>query len=404
MLKSKLSVLLYALTSGFYINLVGRLVFSELIALVSFPFTKFSFLFKKFKNLRFITKGFLFLFIAQIISDIVNESIPNDYLRGLSVILFSYISIIYLLKNITKNSEVIILYFIVMFFMRLLFGEQELDIGIISESSNFFKQRFVGFLNLGFMIFSYYSYKKNKQKTVLLFFFMYSILCFVLDARSNGLIFLIATVILYIKNSNINFKKSNIILLSLLFTMILYIGYVFYINKVLSNEIGGSNSKTQIAKMNNPYNPFELLYYGRLETVIAMSAISEKPFIGYGSWAVDKDGKYARLTELLADSKVPIEKSFIPSHSVLLGAWLYAGLLGFVAMFSMFRRLFIIYFKILKSKKTYYILPVLTVLTVDMMWASVFSPFGLLRTTFPIFAAMLIYYEQMESLSIKKIK
>lgn len=397
MLKRKL-LLLYGLTSGIYINFIGRLVFSEVIALFFFPFTKFSYLFRKFKNYKYIFKLFSLLFFAQIISDVVNNSVPNDYLRGLSVILFSFISVTFLLNQINKNSKLIIPYFIILFFIKLVLGEHELDVSIIQENSNFFKSRFVGFLNLGFMIASFYLFKNKKKQVVPVLFFSYAMLCLILDARSNGLIFLISSVILFFKNYNIKFNKSNSIILLVFSSLILYLGYIYYVDKVMSNEIGGSNSKNQVASMSNPYNPFELLYYGRLETIIAMKAISEKPIFGHGSWAVDKDGKYAKLTSLLSDRHTNLDKAFIPSHSIVLGAWLYAGLLGFIAMFLIFKHLFSLYFKILKKRNNYFILPILTVLTVDFMWASLFSPFGALRTTFPIFAALLIYYERVDSL------
>lgn len=404
--KNIILMVLYSATSGVYINLIGRLIFSELIALAVFPFTNFSFLFKKFRSLKYITKCFLLLFFAQIISDVINQSQSIDYMRGLSVIIFSFVSLIFILNQIHKNSRNIILYFIFIFFVKLIFGEtgleEELDLSIIKESRNFFKIRFVGFLNIGLMIISFFLFRINKKKTVPILFFSYGLLCLVLDARSNGLIFLISSSIIFIKNMNIKISRARLVMTMLILAPIFYSGYVYYVNKVLNNEIVGFNSSSQISQMSNPYNPFELLYYGRIETVVAASAISKKPFFGHGSWALDRDGKYVRLAEQLANKKYSGQKRFIPSHSLLLGAWLYAGLLGFIAIFLIFRKLFIIYYQILKYKRIYHLFPILTVLTIDMVWGVIYSPYGILRITFPVFAALLIYFDNLNSLSIKE--
>lgn len=392
-IKNKYALFFYGIVSRVYLQIVGRLVLSEVIALLNFRFKNLLYLLRKYPAFKYISVCYIILLISQVFSDIYNNTVPNDYLRGISVIIFSYISTVFFLKYIDKNYNSIIFYLISVFIVRLFFGEEDLDINIIAERSNFFKQRFVGFLNVGVMLIAYFLYKKKQRKIVTFLFFIYAILCIVLDARSNGLIFLISALIIFIKNRNIKLNKSKVIFILFLSVTFLYVGYVYYINKVLNNEIGGSNSKTQIAKMSNPYNPFELLYYGRLDTYIAVEAIKEKPIMGYGSWAVDKGGKYRALVELISGNEVTNNRSFIPSHSIILGAWLYAGFLGFLAIFLMFKKLFGLYYNIFTSKINMEIMPIITVLTADMLWASIFSPFGQLRTSFPIFASLIIFFE-----------
>jgi O-antigen ligase len=189
------------------------------------------------------------------------------------------------------------------------------------------------------------------------------------------------------------FSKGKVFMLSILVSAVFYLGYIYYVNKVLNNDIRSSAS-TQIRQMSNPYNPFELLYYGRNDAVIAIYAIADKPLLGFGSWAKDKNGKYSKIQGQLLESVTIKEKEYIPNHSLLLGTWLFSGIFGFLGICYVLTYLFKEFIKIYNNKIISPILPVLTVLTIDMCWAMFFSPYGLLRTTFPVFAALIIVFQK----------
>lgn len=391
--KSKFFLVLYAFTSGVYLNLVGRLMLAEMIAFLSFPLFTITALLKEFKGLRVVVKGLLFMLLLQVLSDYVNNSSSIDYLRGWSVIIFSIISTIFLVKHFSNNSNAIVPYFFVLFITRLLFVEQDLDLNSMVDNSNLFKARFVGFLNIGVMLIGYYLYRSNKFRLVVITFFMYAILCFVLNARSNGLIFSVSSALLFVKSTNMKFSKGKVFMLSIFVSGIFYLGYIYYVNKVLNNDVRSSMSM-QLGQMSNPYNPFELLYYGRNDAVIAIYAITDNPLLGFGSWAKDKNGKYSKIQGQLLKSETLSERTYIPNHSLILGTWLYSGVFGFLGICYILRYLLKEFFRIYNKKIISPILPVLTVLSIDMCWAMCFSPYGLLRTSFPIFAALIIVFQK----------
>jgi len=402
--KSTMLLILYSLTRKIFIDFVGRLIFSEIIALATFPFFRLNIFLKKYKGLKIVLKGLSILLFFQIISDLFNQTSSSDFLRGWAVIFFSFVSVVFLVKNIGNNPKAIIPLLFCSFLIELIFGSTELDIGLLEENSNFFKVRFVSFLNLFVLLISYFFYVKRTKSLVPILFLTYALICFILDARSNGLIFLIASFLMFTKIRKVRFSKKNILIIGVISSVFFYSSYVFYVNSVINNGFGGRNAKMQISSMDNPYNPFELLYKGRLETFIAIIAIQEKPVLGHGSWAKDKGGKYAYLIKQITGRDRNEEKGFIPSHSVLLGSWLYAGFFGFLSILYLFINLFKIYFKIFKSSFDSSVFPIITVLTADMFWAVLFSPFGLLRTTFPLFAAMLIIYnEKHKNLLLEKL-
>ena len=175
----------------------------------------------------------------------------------------------------------------------------------------------------------------------------------------------------------------------LVFSIIPYILYTNYVSQVLSKNFGGNHSLSQLTKVANPYNPFEVLYSGRIGLAIAGYAIKDKPLLGHGSWAQDKDAKYSRITSVLTGGKLKIKK-IIPSHSIIIGAWLNMGIFGFIIslyLFYTFVKLFFrVYLRIANNKY----LPIIIILSVEMMWHFLFSPFGQIKNTFPIIVSLLI--------------
>jgi hypothetical protein len=192
--------------------------------------------------------------------------------------------------------------------------------------------------------------------------FIFSLICFVFDGRSNGLIFFITSLLIFIKIKNISLSPVIIIIgLS-----ILYLSYSFYISKVLDGTITGINSKTQVQKMQNYYNPFELLFYGRPDTVVLFAAIANKPLFGHGSWGRDINDEYNSLLAILSENDSQTKFGYIRAHSILFGAWAYAGIFGFLSIFILFRKLFKMYYQIYKSPIISPYFPILVIIAIRM--------------------------------------
>ncbi|MCU0973369.1 MAG: hypothetical protein MUF80_05370 [Burkholderiales bacterium] len=75
-----------------------------------------------------------------------------------------------------------------------------------------------------------------------------------------------------------------------------------------------------------------LILSGRSELLVSTTAISERPWLGYGSWARDegfaKELEWARLAQGHTIATARVEDDFIPSHSHVFGAWVQSGILG----------------------------------------------------------------------------
>lgn len=383
-----INLALYAVGTRIYIEFIGRLMVAEVIALVSVPFIKVGKLIKQHPGLKIILGSLLVLLFSQILSDFINDSDSSDYLRGWAVILFSMISTIFLVKNLSGNSNGVVYYLFSLLVINLFIGEGDIDLSIWQEKTNYFKQRFVGFLNPAIILMGCYLFKLNQMKMVLTLFILYFIICFVFDARSNGLVFFISSALLYIKTSNIRLSGATGVGISIILLTLSYLAYIFYVDQVLNHGFGGNNSKQQLAAATNPYNPFELLYYGRTDFFVLIEAIADKPIFGHGSWGKDPSGQYTSSGLLGQNDLEESTRGFISAHSVFLGTWAYAGFFGFAATLYMYMFIFRLIFKVYQSKINSIYLPILIVTSVEMLWAYFFSPIQALRTSFPFFAAL----------------
>lgn len=388
--KSKLSLLIYSTTTRIIVDLVGKLMVAEIYALVLFPFTNFRRLFKENNELKLVVNILLGLLGVQIISDIFNNSSPLDFLRGWALISFSIISTIYLVNYLIININNVLYFLFGIMLVNLFFGNGDLDLVLTEENTNYFKVRFVVFLDPAILIFSYYLFSKKYDRLTCLFLLVSGFIYLSFDARSGGIIYIISALILYVKVVKIRLTKIKIFFTALFISVILYVGFFFYVSQVLNYGFGGSNAINQLSKSQNPFNPFELLYYGRSEFVVLLQAGLDKPIFGHGSWGKDSNGHYAQLTSNLMKELDIYDTGYIRAHSILLGYWAYAGIGGLVLIIYLFYILFSYAAKVYMANFQFYTLPILVVLSVNMSWHLFFSPIGYLRIGFPLFASFVI--------------
>lgn len=129
-----------------------------------------------------------------------------------------------------------------------------------------------------------------------------------------------------------------------------------------------------------------LLLGGRPEILVSSVAVFDSPILGHGSYA--KDLKYLEMyrdllieagdvqdeNALLSNQDKEAELGAIPAHSHLMGAWVFAGVLGAVfwgyVLFLVIRG--IIRGTVLRPA----LLPIFCYLSISFMWDILFSPFG----------------------------
>lgn len=384
---SNILTLFISIASIIYFDFIGRITLSEIISIPVLVFISKKSLFERFPSLFWLFKYLLFYLIVQMVSDIYNNVDFVDFSRGWAVIIFALISTLILVKLFSISDSNIFFYLIGLFLVNFFSGGLFLQNSV--ESSNFFKTNIVSFLNPLVLLFSIYLTTSYSKILPILLFFFYGIISFYFDGRSNGIVFILAALLLIFSKSQLN--GFRLLFLSMKTLFILFLVFVLYVYSVESGFIAGSNSTKQLEKSESKYNPLELLKVGRAEVFVSISAALEKPLLGHGSWAKDKTGYFNLLLFELNGHKSSSENDFIPSHSLLFGGFLYAGILGFLSLLMlMIRFITVTLVNLNKKNKGDIYLPLYTFLICDMTWAMFFSPFGLLRTIFPFFAAVLI--------------
>lgn len=118
---------------------------------------------------------------------------------------------------------------------------------------------------------------------------------------------------------------------------------------------------------------------GRVESLVSTEAIAESPIIGHGSWA--KSMYYQRLLRvkmreygirLIGDKA--FRNDLIPTHSYIFGAWVEAGVIGAVFWLYVIAYCIMTVYKLFKYNLEFF--PLVSLMSVSLLWAVWFSPFG----------------------------
>ena len=404
---SKFQFFAFALLSNFRITLVGQIPVSELIALINSLSPKYWKYVLKLPDLRKINIAYFVFFLAQVLSDILNQSSLNNTLRGWANILMAIFVLNFVFTNYIKSPNYVIVFLVGYFFSLIIFSPDTFGSSIYEMS--FFKFRVAPVLNILVLLLSYYLLEKRKVKSIfiIVLFITYGLINIALDSRSNG-IFMILTGLIFYYRHNFRFIKSTKLVVFFVVCALLFQGlYSIYVYSVLNNHIGGEHSRIQMARVESPYNPINILKSGRAEVFVALYAIIDKPIFGHGSWAPDRDGKYTNIAFQLHDKDERFVSFFqssdeliIPSHSILLGAWMTSGILGGISMLYIFllfikRSWSLIKFPMLTKDPLY---PILIFFILSIFWNMLFSPLPHIRQTIPFqLSLILVLYHKINN-------
>jgi len=147
-----------------------------------------------------------------------------------------------------------------------------------------------------------------------------------------------------------------------------------------ATSIGLAGEAAQVKNLQQEESQQGILLGGRPEIFVSSRAVMDSPILGHGSWA--KDSKYV---EMLND--IQVENGFqdvadpgaygsglIPTHSHLMSAWVYAGVLGAILWGYIFW--LVLKSTVLVSNLRPPLAPIYAWLFVSYLWAIPFSPFG----------------------------
>ncbi len=388
---SSLLSFLYGFLLNFKLSLVGQLGGNEILSLLSFlRISKICRLFKFCQELKKINILYLVFFLAQVLSDVYNNTSSTNMLRGSANILMAIICtnfIFYQFFNRTKN----VLFYLIGYIFTSLFFKDITQDQVDLEKMGFFKFTLVPVLNSIILICSYYMIINNKAKLLYFLIIFYILFNLAFDSRSNAVFFLFVMIIYHLRFSLLKIQLKNILPYLAIFTLLFQFIYSIYVYTVLKGDLGNEHSQVQLQRLDNPYNPLNLLLTGRSETYAGVIAALDRPFLGHGSWAEDNSGKYYFYVYLLhndEDKFINFEGArVIPSHSVLIGSWVHSGLIGLICIIFLIIFFYINFFRLLKDKRfvdsAYYIIFVFY--GINFIWTVLFSPLSHIKQTLPIF-------------------
>lgn len=402
--KSNIKIIVFSLLSSITFSFVGTLILSEVYAMFySFPFRIIRELYKRIPDMKKIHVALGLFLGVQMLSDVVNHTDVNNMMRGWAALVVAILMFTFLFRIFDETPKVIVAFMLAEIVRLLLFGQSSLeqDTASLAESYTAFKFRIAPITNNIVMLLVYYFYNKRKDNLAVAMFILYGLLCVGLDYRSNGLFFLFAGLIVLFRKQLMNMTLARKIGLTLFMAASFQILFILYVNAVLSGQFGGAHADTQLEQVGNPYNPFSLILEGRGESFVASEAIKDAPLLGHGSWAVDRNNHYRMMLYKDVDvnkarEELRVNGGVIPSHSVLMGAWLYAGIAGFFAMLYIFilvlKRAFYLIKDPAAMETPYY--PLIVLYTLQLIWIFPFSPLPHIRNIIPVLATFIItiYY------------
>lgn len=165
---------------------------------------------------------------------------------------------------------------------------------------------------------------------------------------------------------------------------------VFSSGYVLSRSTPTEASKYQ----GQTQGRYGVLLGGRPEALVSAQAFLDSPWLGHGSWAIDPGQYQAKLAELRQDlgySQSHTTSPLIPTHSYLMGALVWSGVIGglfWVVVLSMVFKQFI---AVAARLPLYFYVGV-----VGFTWDVLFSPFGAsARWGTAVFLAAFLAYSRM---------
>ena len=366
-------------------NFIGEISISELFLIFSSIY--YVSRTRPFHNT--VLRSTSYLILALILVQIITESIIgnelNNALKGIAINIVAFLHICFLYYYLRKDRRNVV-WFALGFLLRylLLFSETDFDdltyedIEPDSVSLYFIKFKLVPVIDALLVILAVYFYKRSFG----LFALIIGVVLVILGARSGGAIIIISglvTFLLFKRKGVKSFLKFHIIIL----LIISYVFYCVYANQVLNGKIKSGNSE-QLLKVENPYNPINLLMMGRTEVFVGFIAFTDRPWTGWGAKAIDPDYYYRYLMMELnsKDYKVPNKDFIIPSHSVLIGSGMKNGIFAFSCMLLIF---FIVvkrsYFLLKFSNDYYYII---CYYLLFFIWNMLFSPQSAFRYIIPL--------------------
>lgn len=388
LLLPEIVLVLAGLGQVFTINAGGRLIGSEVVLLTVLPFLLVR---HGRKLLSTEPKQFLLLaglwFCGAVLTDMIRETPFDDLSRGWSKIAFLVVNFvsIYLLVDLKPRRILILLSAIFIggvvrlrFFPSSEAGAEAFGADIFGNAWRFgYGQAFTFFSFLIGVWLGSVSHRSSGRILQL----SAAAIDLVLQARNLfGIAALSVLTSMLLSRKAATPTRSNLqVLMSI--AGLLLAGWMILVAYEYAAMDGLLGKEAQEKYLKQSSGSFGLILGGRAESIASTQAILDSPIIGHGSWA--RDTYYVMLkVQLLEEAGYkqegnPFQTDLIPTHSMLLGAWVEAGVLGAVFWFWCL----ILGLRAVLTTLTHnsFFLPVTLLILLFLLWDIAFSPLGLDR-------------------------
>ena len=382
--------IIFGISLNHSFNLIGQFYYVHLVLIFIFIFLfiKNKILFEP-RNLFII--GFLW-FLNQALSDFINETEFENYIRGLAKIFYVVFALfIFLnLENLKKNNLYILLFWssLITSIYFFLSGYENIKI-----NWKYYEGHNLLILILVFLHLRNVTLEKLNFFHYFLFIFL-AVLSLFWDTRSLFLFISLLIIHCFLLNSKFLIKKieKNIIFFFLClfaFLFVISISYEFlYDNNLLPYNV--------ISRQQGQEGNYGILIGGRTEIISAIKAIIDKPFLGHGSWAKDCfyiDYLQDFLSQNNYQKKLNLSKCLIPTHSLITGSWVYSGIFGMIFWLYILYKLIKEYIYEIKNRSNESLLKFYII--IFLTWEILFSGLmGITAITSPLLISIILKKNQ----------
>ncbi len=378
----------------------ARIYGAEFVSLLGFLILPWRKTLLKQSNLKKIIFIYIIWLGVIALSDLINQSSIFDWARNSSTPVSGAVSLIVCSAAIAARPRALLTFLFFTAASKGLLGEASygdalreyaVTLETIQENTNIFKVRIEPVLT-PFIILIASLNKRQQLKSAAYLFATTGAIYLLLDSRSSGLVFFLAAAFLAKIHLGIKLRR-RIFLVGLASLIVVSAGYTGYVKYTLTYNPDGHNG-TQLQQLDNPYNPLGILVQGRSEWSVLPLAISERPLLGWGSWAEDKNLRFSsiRAEKTTGDPYALIDvqenQAYIPSHSLVGSAWLWSGILAFGLMVWLLR--IVVGMGLQLGASSSPLLPAAALFLMSFLWSFFFSPPMAVRLSFPIALATLV--------------
>ncbi|WP_348260970.1 hypothetical protein P8935_14285 [Telmatobacter sp. DSM 110680] len=378
-------ICILGLLSSVLIHIVGDLFVTELILITCLPFFLFArgrSLLKPYTIRLLVLLGLWFL--SQVLTDAYREVVMTNRLRGMANIAFFAAEIACLTMLLTSDRRKTI--FLAFYAIgSIVMARLSPYVASFDERGDRWKWGYATGCILLTVLISCFLIARRQHIFALLLLFGTNAVNLLYNYRSAFLELLVTTVLVVpfiperIGSLRLLPRRNNLLRVAIVATFALAGGWSANQLVKFASQSGLVSEEAQL-KNESEASVGNLILGGRPEFFIGLQAAIDSPLLGHGSWASDL--KYAELMaewhhESGQQGFVEQEREsqgVIPTHSHIIAAWVFAGILGILFWAYLFWLVLRAIVVVAIRRPT--LAPIYAWLLVSYCWAILFSPFG----------------------------